>query len=507
MNSGIETRPLLSMRGIHKRFPGVHALKGVDFEVRAGEVHALLGENGAGKSTLMHILAGIYQPDEGTISLGERQRLTIPDGRAAQQLGIGMVFQEGSLVKTICVAENIFFGRQPVNRWGLIRRDRLFAAAREILDELGLRIDPHLSLDALSPAEQQMVEIAKALSLNALLMIFDEPTSALSEAETAALFRVIRRLREKGVAIIYISHRLGEIFKIADRITVLKDGEWRGTLRAEETRPEELIPLMVGRELVYGKHGGTASAGAVALEVRHLSDRARVRDVSFVARAGEITAFAGLAGSGRTELALAISGASRRAAGEILVDGRAVSIRSPADALRAGIGYLGENRKEDGLFLEMGIADNIAAGRLSRFGCWWLREGELRETAADYCRRLALRAPSLQKPVEELSGGNQQKVMLSKGLLVEPRVLILDEPTRGIDVGAKAEIHALLRRLADQGTAVILISSELPEILAVADRILVLREGRLAGEISPAEATEERILHLASFAKEDPGRE
>ncbi len=509
---------LLEARGISKSFPGVRALNGVQLEVRAGEVHALLGENGAGKSTLMHILAGVYPADEGTLRLNGHE-VRFADARAAQKAGVAMVFQERSLAGPLSVAENVFFGRQPSHRCGVIDRRELHERTRRILNELGVALEPTALVEHLSPAEQQMVEIAKALSLDARLLVLDEPTSALTETETAALFRTIERLKQRGVGMVYISHRMAEVFQICDRITVLRDGEYQGTFLRQGITEDELIRRMVGRELeggrqkaegrgqkseAIGQRSEVSGSAAPAIEVRGLHDGLRLQDVSFVARAGEITAFAGLAGSGRTELAMSVFGARPMTAGEVRMGGRPVTIRCPLDAIRAGIGYLPEDRKEAGLFLEMTVAANFAAARLDQFGCWWLDDRAMEQQVVAMAARMRLTANTRGRRVQELSGGNQQKVMLARWLLVHPQVLIVDEPTRGIDIGAKREVHQLLRELAHDGTAVVFISSELPEVLHVADRILVMREGGLAGELSPAEATEEKILRLAALPHHHP---
>jgi ABC-type sugar transport system ATPase subunit len=497
--------PLLEAHGISKSFPGVRALNRVQLEVRAGEVHALLGENGAGKSTLMHILAGVYPADEGTLRLNGHE-VRFADARAAQKAGVAMVFQERSLAGPLSVAENVFFGRQPSRRWGVIDRSELHARTRRILNDLGVALEPTALVEHLSPAEQQMVEIAKALSLDAKLVVLDEPTSALTETETAALFRAIERLKQRGVGMVYISHRMAEVFQICDRITVLRDGEYQGTFPRDGITEDELIRRMVGREVELSAHGeaGAPATGAPALEVRGLQDSRLLKDISFVARAGEITAFAGLAGSGRTELAMSLFGARPMTAGLVRIGGRPVRIRCSLDAIRAGIGYLPEDRKDAGLFLEMTVAANFAAARLDQFGCWWLDDRAMEQQVAAMAARMRLTANTRGRRVQELSGGNQQKVMLARWLLVHPPVLIVDEPTRGIDIGAKREVHQLLRELACGGTAVVFISSELPEVLHVADRILVMREGGLAGELSPAEATEEKILRLAALPHHHP---
>jgi ABC-type sugar transport system ATPase subunit len=500
--------PLLAMQGVGKRFGGVRALDGVDLEVRAGEVHALVGENGAGKSTLMHILAGVHQPDGGRIAW-EGQDVVLSNEHVAQQLGIAIVFQERSLFSSLTVAENIFAGRQPVSGWGMIDRRSLHEQTREILERVGLACDPNAPLAGLSAAQQQMVEIAKALSLNAKLIIFDEPTAALTERETNALFGVVAQLRARGVAIIYISHRLEEIFEIADRVTVLKDGKWQGTFAISQTTTDELIRQMVGREISRRHNRGGVSGGETppVLEVRHLNDHSLegevktvLRDISFQVRAGEIVALAGLSGAGRTELALSIFGARPHDTGEILIDGRKVEINSPGDAIAAGLAYLPEDRKEGGLFLEMTMAQNIAVAALKDFGSWWFHDGKSAAAAEEFRKKLRITSQSVKQVTQSLSGGNQQKVVLAKWLLVRPKVLIVDEPTRGIDVGAKAEVHDLLRELARKGTAVVVISSELPEVLAIADRIVVMHEGRITAELNGVEATEETILRYASLS-------
>jgi ABC-type sugar transport system ATPase subunit len=498
MTGSSPTVPLRA-EGISKSFPGVRALHSVNLEVRAGEVHALVGENGAGKSTLMHILAGVFPPDGGSLYL-DGQAVSFASPHAAQAAGIAMVFQERSLAGPLSVAENVFFGRQPVGRWGVINRQRLHRKTLEVLAELDIPLDPDTAVEDLSPAEQQMVEIAKALSIKARLLALDEPTSTLTETEITTLFRVIGLLRDHGVGIIYISHRMAEVFRICDRVTVLRDGEDQGTFDLEDVSEEQLIGRMVGREFRYRQTGSVRSgvARGAALEIQGLSDRALLREISFQVHAGQITALAGLAGSGRTELALAIFGARPITAGRILIQGRLVRVRSPREAIRAGIGYLPEDRKEAGLFLEMGLAANFGAASLERFGCWWLDDRAMEEQAAAAATRLRL-TNLRARSVHELSGGNQQKIMLARWLLVRPPIFIVDEPTRGIDIGAKMEVHELLRKLAVEGATVLLISSELPEVLSLADRILVMREGSLAGEIPRAEATEETILRLAAL--------
>ena len=498
------------MRGIRKSFGAGDVLKGVDFDVRSGEVHALCGENGAGKSTLMNILAGVVPPDEGEICVGSHTG-AFASAHAARRAGISIVFQERSLFGPLTVAENIFAGRQPVTKWGTIRGSQLYADARRLLEGIAPDVPAHATVADLSPAQQQMVEIAKALSLEARIVIFDEPTAALTNAETARLFGVIRQLRSAGVGVVYISHRLEEIFLLADRVTVLKDGAGQGTLTVAGTNPDELIRRMVGRDVEKAEGGSGQTAGVPRLEVRHLSDPANDRDspsllndVSFRVHAGEIVGLAGLAGAGRTESALTLFGVRRRGPGEILIDGHPVDIRSPADAVAAGLGYVSEDRKDSGLFLEMCVRRNISAAWLRSFGEWLYDEAKEREIAQTFREKLNLACRDVDQDVGHLSGGNQQKVLLARWLLVNPRVLIVDEPTRGVDVGAKAEVHRLLRDFARQGHAVLMISSELPEVMTVSDRIYVMHAGRITGELSRAEATEEAVMRLA--ASGDGGR-
>ena len=498
---------LLAARGIIKHFPGVKALDGVDLDVRRGEVHALVGENGAGKSTLMHILAGVTSPDAGRIDFAEHHNVRIQNEHAAQRLGISIVFQERSLFADLSVAENIFAGRQPTWGWGHIHRYRLRSEARRLLERVRLNVDPWIAVNRLSPAQQQMVEIAKALSLDAQLLILDEPTAALTENETRTLFDVIKQSAQEGRGIIYISHRLEEVFQIAHRVTVLKDGKWQGTLPIEQTSPGDLVTRMVGRELAHAAYSSQSAPKPPQpiLEVRRLSDqpgggrdRTLLKDVSFVVYPGEIVAFAGLSGAGRTETALAVFGARSHISGDILMNGARARIRTPRDAVRLGIGYLSEDRKESGLFLEMTLAANIAAANLRHFGSLWLSKSQIRRTAGKFRERLRIAAPTVDTPIVNLSGGNQQKALIARWLLLEPKVLFVDEPTRGVDVGVKAEVHSLLRELADRGTAIVVISSDLPEVLALADRVLVMREGRIAGQLARAQASEDAIMRLAS---------
>jgi ABC-type sugar transport system ATPase subunit len=502
---------LLQMTGISKQFPGVQALQHVDLYVRPGECLALVGENGAGKSTLMKILSGVYAPDEGTIAIDGQ--IVIPSNpHHAQQLGVSIIYQEFNLFPNMSVEENIFIGREP-NRTGFVDRGRLRDSAREYLKQVGVDLDPRTLVRNLSVAQQQMVEIAKALSYNARIVIMDEPTSALTDNEVRALFAIIRSLKERGLGIVFVSHRLEEIFEICDRITVLRDGHNAGELETATSTPDQIVRMMVGREItdLYQKEGSTA-AEQVVLAVRGLSRRGTQQDDSRVVldgvdldvHAGEIVGLAGLVGSGRTEVARAIFGADPYDSGEILLDGQQVFIKSPSQAIKHGIALAPEDRKLQALVLALAIRENVSLpnlGRLSKFG--FVRRKEERNLAQRYIDALSVRTPSMEQKVINLSGGNQQKVVLAKWLALNPKVLIVDEPTRGIDIGAKAEVHALLSQLAESGVAVLMISSELPEVLRMSDRIYVIREGRIAGVIDHEDATEERVMELATVVKSD----
>jgi ribose transport system ATP-binding protein len=490
--------PLLGLRGITKAFPGVQALKGVDLDVGAGEVHAVVGENGAGKSTLMKIVAGVYAADAGAVLL-DGQPTDVDSPRRALERGISMIHQELNLVPNLSVAENVFLGRAPT-RGGLVDWRRLDADADALATRLGISLDVRARVEHLSVARQQMVEIAKALSLDARVIIMDEPTSALTDRETEALFGIIARLKAHGVAVVYISHRLDEIFRVADRVTVLRDGQLVGTLPISEASPTRLIGMMVGRELTTLFPKEPVEIGEPVLEVRGLRRAGVLEDISFVLRRREILGLAGLVGAGRTELVRALFGADPLDAGEILIGGKRVRIRSPRDAIRLGIGFVTEDRKLQGLVLGMTVRENVSLAslrRIVRLGAL-LDLGRERRLAVDLVDRLGVRTPSVEQEVANLSGGNQQKLVVAKWLATGPRILILDEPTRGIDVGAKAEVHALMSRLAGEGVSILMISSELPEILGMSDRILVMRQGRISGEFSREQASQEAILACAA---------
>jgi ribose transport system ATP-binding protein len=495
---------ILRMEGISKAFPGVQALDNVDFEVAKGEVVALIGENGAGKSTLMKILCGAYRKDSGHILLDGKET-EIESPHHAQQLNISIIYQEFNLTPNQSAAANIFLSREPRQRgvgrlFNFVDRRRMEEEAQQHLDRVGARLPSTALIRDLSVAEQQMVEVAKALAVDARIIIMDEPTSALGEDEVETLFDIIQTLKQQGIAVIFITHRMEEIFRIADRVVVLRDGKRVGDLLIAEASPEEIIHMMVGRELATDMfHKEEAEVGETLFEVRNLTGRGAVKDVSFTLRRGEILGFAGLVGAGRTETARLLFGVDRKEAGETLIEGKPVRINSPEDAVNAGLGLVPEDRGNQGLVLMLTVQDNVVLPTLdehARVG--WVNRQALRKTAKNYVDRLNIRTPSLLQKAMYLSGGNQQKVVVAKWLASNPRVLILDEPTRGIDVGAKAEVHALMSQLAQAGIGIIMISSELPEILGMSDRILVMSEGRVAAILDQEEATQEVIMTYAS---------
>ncbi|TDL90821.1 sugar ABC transporter ATP-binding protein [Meridianimarinicoccus aquatilis] len=492
---------LVEMKGIEKRFPGVHALKGVQFDLRPGEVHALMGENGAGKSTLMKIMSGIYARDGGDMFV-DGKPVAPGSPRAAQDLGIGIIHQELSLMRDLTAAQNVLIGREPRKSFGRLDEPALNKQTAEIFASLNLDMDPRTPVGTQTIARQQLIEIAKALSYNPRVLIMDEPTAALNDAEISELFGVVRKLKATGVGIVYISHRMDEIKRIADRVTVLRDGAYIDTVDAHGTPLAKIIQLMVGREVTQEALAiPDTSHNPIALDVRNLSRGKDVQNVSFNLRKGEILGFAGLMGAGRTEVARIIFGADRRETGEIAVHGEQTDIRSPADAVAAGIGYLSEDRKHFGLAVDMNVRANIAMTNLTKFSnqFWVLDERAMKVTAQDYIKQLGIRTPSDLQDVRLLSGGNQQKVVIAKWLLRDCDVLIFDEPTRGIDIGAKSEIYALLEDLAAQGKAIIVISSELPEVMRLSHRIAVMCEGRLTGILpGGAATTQEDIMELAT---------
>ncbi|WP_186382536.1 sugar ABC transporter ATP-binding protein [Amycolatopsis rhizosphaerae] len=499
---------LLEVEGVNKSFPGVRALHDMRLELRSGEVLALVGENGAGKSTLMKLLSGIHTPDSGSFRLGGRPYE--PSGpRHALETGISIIHQEFNLVPHLTVAQNIFIGREPRRARVLLDERRLNADAAELLDRLHLPLDPRAVAGELTVAHQQMVEIAKALSYRPRVLIMDEPTAALNDAEVATLHGLIRRFTGPGTGVIYISHRMEEIKRIADRVTVIRDGEYIGTREMAGVTTPEIIALMVGRAIDTEARPQDVRAGReVVLSVRGLSTKALLKDVSFDLRHGEILGFAGLMGAGRTEVARALVGADRPTGGSVTLHGRPVRIGNPADAAKLGIGYLSEDRKRYGLLLEQDVKANIALSALAdsftRAG--FVADRALRATAERYVGTLRIKTPSVDQTARNLSGGNQQKVVIAKWLAKDCDVLIFDEPTRGIDVGAKEEIYQLLGELAAQGKSIIMISSELPEILRMSHRVVVMSEGRVTRVLQAAEATQETIMHYATVRPDElPG--
>lgn len=492
-----ETATLLSLRKIRKIYPGVVALDGVDFDLRIGEVHILLGENGAGKSTLIKILSGACQKTDGQIFLQGRE-IEIRHPRQAQDLGIRVIYQELNLVPSLSAAENIFLGRESTLLPGILNRGKMQESAQKVLEDLGIRIDARKPVRELGIAEQQMVEVAKALSTDSRILMMDEPTSALTEKEIKQLFATIHKLKQKGVSIIYISHRMEEIFEIGDRVTILRDGRLVGTRSIHEVTRSELIRLMVNRELKEQYPKQKAPRGDEALSVQGLGRTGVLKDISFSLHRGEVLGIAGLLGSGRTELARVLFGADRADAGTILVKGQRQEVNSTRSAIRLKIGLVTEDRKSQGLLLKLSVKDNICLPSLEKFSRFGIMDRRREDEAARrYVRQLGIKTPGLHQRVMFLSGGNQQKVVLSKWLCSEADILILDEPTRGIDVGSKVEIYEWINRLAAEGAAIIMISSELPEILGMSDRILVMRRGTVAGELPADQATQESILQLA----------
>ena len=491
---------LVLMEGIDKFFPGVHALDHCHFELRAGEVHGLVGENGAGKSTLMKVLAGVYKKDAGHIFFKGRE-VDIPNPKAAQQLGISIIHQELNLMPHLTVAQNIFIGRELLKAKFILDDKALNAATQELFETMNLKLDPRTKVADLTIAMQQMVEIAKALSFNAEVLIMDEPTAALTETEINELFHITRQLRDQGVGIVHISHRLQELKQITDRVTVMRDGRYVDMVPTAEATIEQIISMMIGRTIYETAPEVPEDEGQeVVLEVRGLNRGRVLKDINFSLKKGEILGFAGLMGAGRTEVARAIFGADPIDSGEIYVKNKLVQIKSPRDAVQHSIGYLSEDRKRYGLALGLDVENNIALASFDQFlnAIGWVRDTHVRAVAEHFVDALAIKTPGLQQQVMNLSGGNQQKVVIGKWLTADTDILIFDEPTRGIDVGAKSEIYKLLNDLVQQGKAIIMISSELPEILRMSHRIIVMCEGRITGELSADEATQEKIMRYAT---------
>jgi len=491
---------ILDLKNISKSFSGVEVLHEVSFSLRSGEVHALLGENGAGKSTLVKVMTGVHQPDKGGMYLDGKQ-IHFGDTRESRQAGIAAIYQELSLFPDLDVAENIFVGKQPTTTGGRIDWRKLYADAEKLLSSLGVHLDLKHKARSLSIAQQQMVEIARAFSINARILIMDEPTSSLTLNEVADLFRLVRRLREEGAAIVFISHRLEELFELADRVTVLRDGAYVDTRSMKDVTRDDLIRLMVGRTITDLFPKQDVKAGEVMLKVENLTRAGSFRDVSFELRKGEILGMAGLVGAGRTNVARAIFGVEPATAGRIQIEGREEAITSPQQAIKLGLAYVPEDRQLHGLIPAMNITSNISLPMLFKYASrGWLRDKVERRAAYDAALQMEVRANNIWQLARELSGGNQQKIVLSKWLSTNPRILILDEPTRGIDVGTKAAVHALMSKLAAKGMAILMISSELPEILGMSDRVIVMREGHITGRFSRAEATQEKIISAATQA-------
>ena len=487
---------LLDMKQIIKSFNGVEVLHGIDFSLRAGTVHALMGENGAGKSTLMKVLAGVHKCDDGEIWLkGKKTEIQSP--RHAQELGIAMIHQELSPVPEMTVAENIFLGREP--RKGLfVDYKKMYADTEKLLGEMKVRVSPRAKIGRLKVADQQLIEISKAISLNADIIVMDEPTSAITDQEVEILFKTIADLKKKGTGIIYISHKMDEIFRIADDITVLRDGAYVNSWEAKDIDNNTLIKNMVGRELneIFPKI--KVPAKDVVMEVRHFTKENQFEDISFLVREGEILGIAGLIGAGRTELMNAIFGLEKPDSGEVFFEGRKVEIRRPSDAIRHGIAYVTEDRKNEGLVLEMGVGQNITIASMKTLSSgMFIKRQEEKKTIDDQIRALRIKVHSPRQLVGKLSGGNQQKVVLAKWMMKNPKLLILDEPTRGIDIGAKSEIYKLMGEFVEKGNSIIMISSEMPEAMGMSDRILVLSNGRLSGELSREEFAQEDIMKMA----------
>lgn len=495
-------KPLLQMKGISKSFPGVNALTNVQLDLHYGEVLALVGENGAGKSTLMKILTGIYEKDEGEI-IFEGKPITPKNTKEAQELGISIIHQELNLMQDLTVAQNIFIGRELTTGFNFFLKEKeLNERASKLFESLNINLNPETKISKLTVAKQQMVEIAKALSFNAKILIMDEPTAALTESEIETLFNIIRRLKENGVGIIYISHRMEELKVISERITVLRDGQYIDTLQTDKTDINEVVSLMVGRELfIESKKRQIQEDSVNKLEVKNLTNH-YVKDINFELKKGEILGLAGLVGAGRTEVARAIFGADPIQRGEIYIDGKKVTIKQPSDAVKAGIGYLSEDRKRFGLMVNMNVSENIFISSINKYLKGpFVKESIIKKISEEYKEKLDIRTPSIFQKVNHLSGGNQQKIVIAKWLLRDSDILIFDEPTRGIDVGAKGEIYELLDQLAAEGKSIIMISSELPEILRMSHRIIVMCEGRITGELTSEEATQEKIMNYATTTK------
>ena len=491
-------KPMLKMEGVSKSFPGVKALDNVNITAYGGEVTALMGENGAGKSTLMKILSGVYTKDEGKIFL-QGVEANIHGIKSAEDLGVTIIHQELSVINNLTVAENIFLGNEKVNKFGKIDKKLMLERSKMFLEQIGCDVNPNELAGNLNVGEKQMIEIAKALTKNAAVIIMDEPTTALTEVETKNLFKVIENLKSKGLAIIYISHRMEEIFAICDSVEVLRDGKYAGTARIADIDNDKLITMMVGRKIEDQFPYRVVKKGKVILDVKNLSSKAGVKNASFEVKEGEILGVAGLMGSGRTELAKTIFGAYKKTDGTVEINGKKLHGGNIGEAIKNGICYLSEDRKKEGCVLGLSVSDNMTIANLNRYENKMLVLDKKKEASDvdDYINKIRIKTPSPEQYIKNLSGGNQQKVILAKWLLTKPEVLIIDEPTRGIDVGAKKEIYELLNELKASGKAIIMISSDMPEVLGISDRIMVMSEGKITGEVGREEATQEKIMKLA----------
>lgn len=491
---------ILTMKDIEKHFSGVHALKSVQFELRAGEVHALMGENGAGKSTLIKVLCGIHKRDGGSINFFGKD-VEFANIAESQAAGISVIHQELNMMNHLTVAQNIYIGREP-KKFGMIDDKKMERDAAALFERIGVNIDPSVALGTLTVGKQQMVEIAKAISHESKLLVLDEPTAALTQPEVEELFKIMNDLRDKGIGMIYISHRMDEINRISDRVTVMRDGEYVGTLITKDTTKEEIVRMMVGR-VIYGekKEKSNVPEGAeVVLEVKNLNRGNEVKDVSFKLHRGEILGFAGLMGAGRTETARAIFGADRRDSGEIYINGKKVNIKHPSDAVKQGVCYLSEDRKQFGLLLDKSVAENSVLASLDDYiSNGWINDGKIKAAAEEKNALLKTKTPSMEQQLKNLSGGNQQKVIVARWLLRNSDIFIFDEPTRGIDIGAKSEMYELMEQLASEGKAIIMISSELAEIQRLSDRVVVMCEGKVTAELDIKDASQEEIMKYATM--------
>ncbi len=494
---------ILKMYGIQKRFSGVHALNDVQFDLRAGEVHALMGENGAGKSTLIKVLCGIYKRDEGTVELFGK-KVEFNNIAESQAAGISVIHQELNMMNDLTVAQNIFVGREP-KIGPFVDDQKMIEDSRALFQKIGINIDPTTKLGELTVGKQQMVEIAKAISRDCRLLVLDEPTAALTQTEVEELFKIMNEMRDKGIGMIYISHRMDEINRISDRVTVMRDGTYVGTVNTADVTKDDIVKMMVGRVIMgEQKEASCVSCDApVVLEVKNLKAGREVKDVSFTLRKGEILGFAGLMGAGRTEVARALYGADPKQGGEIYIHGKKVKIKKPLHAVKNGICYLSEDRKRYGLMLDKSVSDNTAIASVDDFiTAGLINDGKIRNSSAEFNAKLRTKTPSMEQLLKNLSGGNQQKVIIARWLMKNSDIFIFDEPTRGIDVGAKSEIYHLMEDLAAQGKSIIMISSELAEVLRMSDRVLVMCEGRKTGELDISEATQENIMHYATLREE-----